>query len=182
MNYEDLLRDFVRRMRRNPQIVRDAEAGGVEAYEVTQLINSMLGLVVLPRESYFEQIPQKPLEELRAEGWPEPVLEGEFGRPRNLRDLMRLIRNGIAHWNMEFISEGQAIRGVRIWNERPTKTCECPGCAECGKWLCSCRRGKQKTWQVTLRLSELQEMTDRFVALVLDESTGSDKAPQSQGL
>ena len=45
MNYESVIRDFAERTRKNLGIIEGLHAEGGEGYEVTQLVNSMLGLL-----------------------------------------------------------------------------------------------------------------------------------------
>jgi len=90
MEYQNLVRDFAIRTMRNLEAVeaattRDRDA---ELYEVTQLINSMLGLLVFPQQKYCSKIPEKSLEELRASGWPVPTMTGTPPNADNLRDLV----------------------------------------------------------------------------------------------
>lgn len=146
MDYQVLVRDFARRTLHNLELVREAKRKGHEAYEVTQLINSLLGLLVLPRERYIESIPAVPLEQLRREGWPEPVLSGEFADVSDLRDLIRVLRNSIAHFNIEFIADSGEIDGVRLANRH---------------------RGSIR-WRATLTLEDLEEITSRFAAIILE--------------
>lgn len=150
MDYQHLVRDFAKRTRHNLELIRDHRQQGNEAYEVTQLINSMLGLLVLPKEHYYENIPLTSLDKLRAEGWPKPVLEGELKKkPKHLRDLIRLLRNSIAHFNVEFTETNGEIDGVVLSNK----------CSQC----------QEITWRARLSLYELEEVADRFIRLILDE-------------
>jgi HEPN pEK499 p136 len=153
MIYQNLVRDFAKRTLHNLQLVREKRAQGTEAYEVTQLINSMLGLLVLPKEHYYESIPTTSLDDLRQQGWPEPVLEGEFKKPKHLRDLLRLLRNSVAHFNVEFTETDEQIDGVILSNK-----------CNCGK----------TTWQARLTLAELEEITKRFIDLILNEDQKSE--------
>jgi hypothetical protein len=149
MEYQHLVRDFAERTQHNLEVVRRSGAVGGEVYEVTQLINSMLGLLVLPKEHYYASIPTTPLEELRADGWPAPVLDGEFKRPKHLRDLVRLLRNSVAHFNIEFVAPQGEIKGVILSNK-----------CNCGK----------VTWSASLSINELEQITRRFIELILKET------------
>ena len=42
MMYENVVRDFAARTRKNLRVIEHLEADGQEVYEVTQLVNSML--------------------------------------------------------------------------------------------------------------------------------------------
>lgn len=145
MEYQDLVRDFAKRTLHNLDVVKQSRDRGEEAYEVTQLINSMLGLIVLPKERYYDSIPETPIEELRSQGWPEPLLGGAFNTPANLREVLRMLRNSIAHFNVDFINYDGQISGVRLSNKN---------------------RG-QITWTATLSLADLEDITRRFIDLIL---------------
>ena len=54
MIYQDVIRDFAERTRANLRAIERLGTEGVEAYETTQLLNSMLGLLVFPREEFIE--------------------------------------------------------------------------------------------------------------------------------
>jgi hypothetical protein len=143
MNYESVIRDFAERTRKNLRTIEDLQAKGGEAYEVTQLVNSMLGLLVFPREKFFDQIPQTSLSDLEADGWPIPKVDGHFPQAKDLRELIRYLRNAIAHFNIEFI--GEKIQSVRVWNTQHSK----------------------KTWQAEIGLEELRAIAERFTDLLL---------------
>lgn len=58
MDYKNVIEDFADRTRTNLALVERYAANGGEAYEVTQLINSLLGLLVSPRERLPRRIPR----------------------------------------------------------------------------------------------------------------------------
>jgi len=83
MEYKDVLADFAHRTLQNLAHIRRLEQEqrdcGVpleclSAFPVTQQVNSLLGLVVFPKEGYKEHIPNKTLAELVAEGWPRLLI------------------------------------------------------------------------------------------------------------
>ena len=78
MMYEELVSDFATRTRENLSVIRALQHQGQKVYEVTALMNSMLGLLVFPQQSYVQAIPETPLSELQAEGWPVPRVRGSF--------------------------------------------------------------------------------------------------------
>ncbi|HVT28665.1 MAG TPA: HEPN family nuclease, partial [Lacipirellulaceae bacterium] len=122
-----------------------------DIFEVTQLINSMLGLLVFPKEHFAEEeIPDTPLDELRAQGWPIPVMKGSPPRAQNLRELVRCLRNGIAHFHVDFTSDGQYVTGLRIWNPP---------------------RGRDPLWEARLDVPQLREIARKFISLLLEANT-----------
>jgi hypothetical protein len=152
MRYEDVIADFAVRTRKNLEFVQRIQADDpeIEVYEVTQLVNSMLGLLVFPKERYFQRIPETPLTQLIDEGWPIPKVRGDFEQPRTLRGLIRLLRNAIAHFNVAFRAneEGQ-IRGLIVWNMNHGR----------------------KNWEAELTLRELQGLTERFTTMLIEQSS-----------
>jgi hypothetical protein len=148
MEYRNLVEDFARRTRENLRILRAAHERGEHIYEVTALINSMLGLLVFPQQKYVNSIPETSLEELSVQGWPIPVVVGDFPQVLNLRQLIRNLRNAVSHFNIEFYTEGgEQIAGLTVWNTKP--------------------RTRQVTWKATLSISELDIIVHKFITLIL---------------
>lgn len=119
-----------------------------EVYEVTALINSMLGLLVFPQQRFIETIPETPLEELSRQGWPIPLVVGDYPQVPNLRQLVRYLRNAISHFNIEFFTDDTGhIAGLYVWNIDKKVT----------------------TWKAKLSVSDLDAIAHRFIALILKE-------------
>lgn len=151
MDYQDLVRDFAHRTRDNLATLRNLQEMRPDAkvYEVTQLINSMLGLLVFPQQRYFDHIPETTLGELESRGWPIPEVEGNYPQVRSLRELVRYLRNAIAHCNIEFLADAKGqINGLRVWNTNP--------------------RG-QTTWKARLTIGDIDIITRKFIQLLLEE-------------
>jgi hypothetical protein len=149
MMYEDVIRDFARRTKANLAAIDRLRADGHEVYEVTQLINSMLGLLVFPQQKFYDQIPETPLEQLRLEGWPVPEVRGRFEQVTDLRQLLRYLRNAIAHFNVKFLGDGDGqgpIRVLRVWNVDPRKNVT--------------------TWEAELSTDDLRGIAERFIKLL----------------
>jgi hypothetical protein len=159
MNYDNLLHDFAQRTQKNLLFIEcHINDPDYEVYEVTQLINSMLGLLVFPQQYYIRHIPQVSLAELMQMGWPEvrvtsDIKASKFYRPcTNLRELVRYLRNSISHFNIQFLSDANGkITGIRVWN---TDT-----------WL----KDKPKTWEADLDLETLRILTFRFIELMEEQ-------------
>jgi hypothetical protein len=150
MKYENLVKDFVKRTKQNNEMLRklQIENPNLEFYEVTQLINSLLGLLVFPQQEYLDDIPNTPLDELAKSGWPIPKVVGDYPQVEDLNQLVRYLRNSIAHFNIIFFDEFQQIAGLTVWNERKGEI----------------------TWKATLTISDIEEITNRFVDLMLEEN------------
>jgi len=146
VTYKDLVRDFAERTRANLALVRDAAKTGQNAYEVTQLMNSMLGLLVFPQQEFYNKIPETKLVDLENDGWPIPRVRGSYPQVADLKQLERYLKNGIAHFNLRFTEKGGHVDGIIIWNVPPN--------------------GK-KNWEAELKIEELEGITDKFTQLLL---------------
>lgn len=147
MEYQNLVIDFIQRTKENLAFIEfKVKTEDSQVYEVTQLINSMLGLLVFPHERYRGDIPAIPLKELEQKGWLVPCIEGNFPQVENLKELIRYLRNAVAHTNLEFVSDNHNLSGLRLWNVD--------------------RRG-QKTWQVRMTIVELRSLVLNFADLLL---------------
>jgi hypothetical protein len=120
VEYADLIADFSRRTLRNLDHVQgQGRDGNLAVYPVTQLWNSLLGLIVLPRERDVRRIPKTPMSELWAQGWPRLTTSGPETEHQSLHDLVSALRHAVAHFNVEFESgTDREISSVKLWNER----------------------------------------------------------------
>jgi len=151
MIYQNLVEDFARRTQENLRLLKEMNNQGVPVYEVTAIINSMLGLLVFPQQTYIDSIPEIPIDVLEIEGWPIPTVVGDFPQVQNLRQLVRHLRNAISHFNIQFTSDhSDQIVGLKVWNTDP-------------------RRSGQKTWVAELSVAQLEVIAQRFIALILRE-------------
>jgi hypothetical protein len=150
MVYEDVVKDFAKRTKHNLAVIKGLKEDEKEVYEVTQLINSMLGLLVFPKETYFTNIPRKSLEDLKTEGWVIPEVVGDFPQAKDLRELIRYLRNAIVHFNVKFCDDGfNRVTGIEVWNTRPGR--------------------EDPNWKARLSIFELESITERFLDLILVE-------------
>jgi hypothetical protein len=139
-------RDIMRRTMANLEFIEHHATKQHGPYEVTQLINSFLGALAHPWERFRDGIEEMPL--TASGGWPplpkEPPTDTE---PRSIGEALRLLRNGIAHGNIDFLpgSDG-TISAVRIRNYN---------------------RGK-RTWGTVLSVTDLRRFLVQFVRLVED--------------
>ena len=137
----------------------ETHASNAGPFEVTQLINSFLGALAHPWEQLKTDLNSMPIEEAIAHGWPELRTERSSDRqPVTLGDVIRLLRNGIAHGNIDFHSDGTGrIAALRIENKN--------------------KQGR-RTWGTIVAPADMRQFLQQFVALVeaiainADSSTG----------
>lgn len=86
-------------------------------------------------------------------------MEGEFPPAANLQELVRYLRNAIAHFNLAFVADDQGqICGLRLWN----------------------RRGGVTTWEARLALADLETITEKFIDLLLEVENRDGQPPLLQ--
>jgi len=162
MDYNHVVRDFADRTLVNLEHIETAVKGDKDAelYEFTQLVNSMLGLLVLPRERYLNNIPQTPVSQLIKEGWPIPKMHGTPPRAPDLRKLIGCMRDGIGHFNIEFISDGDGVlSGLEIWNCKPD-----------GKGGFVKEKGHRvKPWRAVFSKEQLRSIACKFIEVLKEK-------------
>lgn len=116
---DDLISDFAARTLRNLDFVQErVRTGDKSLYDVTQLWNSLLGLIVLPLETDKSRIPGVPMAELESKGWPRLTANGHHSD--SLHNLVKNLRNAVAHANVTFVAgPDRQIGSVKMWNEYP---------------------------------------------------------------
>ena len=138
---------FAQRTRKNLEYIEAAFAEGADVHVVTQLVTSLLGLVVFPMErNVAERLKALNLLELESLGWPR--WEFEIGSSQTLGDLMRHLRNAIAHCHIHFSSESRRLNEVYIRAEDQTQ------------------RKPTSHWRVNIVASDLRIFCLKFIELV----------------
>ena len=103
---------FALRTRKNLEFVRDAFEQGQDVHVVTHLVNSLLGIVVVPKERYFEETFWAiGLDELAGRGWPGwnvSLDDSPRGKTKTLGDLIWHFRNASAHGRFSFTGEPES--------------------------------------------------------------------------
>ena len=114
MEYEpDFVKSF---MRRTAAIIKEYN-GPLDA---TMLVNCLLGLLVVPRESLFLKIPDVPFDALSSWGIGPSSIK-KFGvcdygceHEPTLRQLVRRLRNAVAHFNVHPMHSNGEVSGFRF--------------------------------------------------------------------
>ena len=142
---------FNERVRKNLKFVNSAwDSGSNEVHIVTQLIMSLLGLIVFPYAAIVESgdssLKSHKLTELSAKGWPKWTFK--IGSSENLHDLVRHLRNATSHWGLQFSSDSRKLEDVEVrFSDRP------------GPQL-------PYNWQATINAVDLQSFVLRFADLL----------------
>jgi hypothetical protein len=105
---------FARRTRANLEFIDKAAPDHENLHPITQLANSLLGLVVFPKEQKFLEDAEKiDLAQLSEKEWPQ--WEFLIGSSTTLGQLIRRLRNAITHGHVIFSSDSRIYE--EVWLE-----------------------------------------------------------------
>jgi HEPN pEK499 p136 len=103
---------FADRTKKNLLYIEQAKSHHQDVHIVTQIINSSLGLIVFPWERRADiEIRGKLLADLYKSGWP---IWDETPPSKGLGELIKGLRNGIAHGNVQFSSDDRVASEVAV--------------------------------------------------------------------
>ena len=113
MSNFDLEDEFIARTQKNLKAIECLKEKGGEVYEVTQLLNSMLGLLIFPKERrLYEKIQPKSWDTMVEEGWPLP--SGDNAHVSDLEELIRHMRNAVAHCKFNLTTDHDEISSIEF--------------------------------------------------------------------
>ena len=100
--YTNIDVDFAERTLKIIEQYDRSKQKGPENFEVTLLVNCLVGLLILPHERRTDLIPDVAIEEL-GEWSIDPSFIKSWGYTKNktLRQLVRQLRNSVAHFRIE---------------------------------------------------------------------------------
>ena len=86
-------------------------------YDTTQLINSTIGLIIIPKEKCYKKIKDSLVKQDLLDKLRTAITDNTYpedGEIIALKDIIKHIRNGIAHGNIYFDAENGEIKRVII--------------------------------------------------------------------
>lgn len=122
MEYKELVKDFVNRTNKNLEFIekrkfieKSQETEG-KVYEFTQLVNSLFGLIIIPSELKHDKIKDnndnlidaKILTQLQ-----ENIIGDDYNN-MEFKEILRRIRNALAHGNFEIKANDGKIIGIEF--------------------------------------------------------------------
>lgn len=122
MMYKDFVKDFALRTYDNFCIIENQHReGNDKAYEVTQLINSFIGLLIFPQQKYYKELKCQPFpNEIIQQKFEDAIKESQYTDEISFHNLIRHLRNSIAHNRLSVhpqISPVQNISGFKFEDE-----------------------------------------------------------------
>ena len=123
MMYEEFIRDFAIRTKKNLDFIKKNKKDSQEVFEVTQMVNSLLGLLVFPKEEYFRHISNEfPDEEIKrilsksVSTYPE-----DLNGTKSFKNIIKHIRNAIAHERLSVYPYGPIEIEGFVFEDKDTK-------------------------------------------------------------
>lgn len=95
----EFVQDYIMRTRYNYEGLKKGP------YEVTALINSAVGLLMIPKERCWKAISDDMIEPELLEQLKNSVIENTYGSELYLSEIVRHLRNAIAHAHLKFDAE-----------------------------------------------------------------------------
>lgn len=144
--------DFVARTKKIIEQYEEFELTNNEKYEVTLLVNCFVGLLILPQQHWFNNLPT----ELISEGnW--GLRNGSIsylkaGEEKTVKQIVRHLRNSVSHYHFRMFDNSQnQISKIRFEDYAPNNG--------------------PKTFEAVITIDELNRFIQIFSQWFLDEMT-----------
>ncbi len=116
-DYKVFVKDFVERTLHNLEFLeKKHESGQYEVYEFTQLVNSLLGLLVIPQQREYNRIDDSFIDEQILEKLQGAIVRNDYARESNSHNNFKIIlkhmRNAIAHGRLDFAGKNNVISQI----------------------------------------------------------------------
>ncbi len=143
---------FAARVRKNLDFIINKRSENDDVHEVTQLVTSLLGLIVFPWEGgALKHLEGLSLGKLEQQGWPHwDILLDEKGDTTTLGKLTWHLRNAASHRRLRFSSDDPDMSKVEIQFEDAPLPHAPPN------------------WRAKINAAELKEFCDRFTTKLED--------------
>ena len=110
--YTDFPKDFVNRTKANLKKY-------IGEYDVTNIINNSLGLIIIPHEHLIDALPNYIFSEIdKKYGINIRNIHYEKDKNYSLKNIIKHIRNGLAHGRIEQMTRNKEISGIRIYDKK----------------------------------------------------------------
>lgn len=115
---EDFVKDFAKRTRINYERFKQTE------YNVTLLINSAVGMFIVPKEKYYKKLTDDKISEELLEKIKHGIRDNSYPENIDLQFIVRHIRNAISHGRLAFDSnKTETIKYVEFEDRKGKSAC-----------------------------------------------------------
>ncbi len=114
-HYKNQEVDFINRTKTIIEQYDSFQIAEKEKFEVTLLLNCLIGLLIIPQQHWFECLPT---ELVSQKAWginPKQISKIKDGETKNIKDVARHLRNSIAHYEfVVFDNSSNKISSVKF--------------------------------------------------------------------
>jgi len=162
LTYKEFIKDFAKRTFDNLKIICDNEKEKKTGYEVTQLVNSCIGLLIFPKEEYFKKWKQIPGMEFPNSHIREIAEKAKCKKENCLCNshygyMLYHLRNAIAHFGIK-TREETVIRRIYFTDKKTD--------------------GITKTIEIELEIGDIYNVLMSVLYLILEEKFPYDEAKE----
>lgn len=106
---------FIQRTRTNLELIESTYENRADGHVVTQLVNSLLGIVVYPWEHQgLGHLKSQGMSEIGLEGWPDQIMELGKAETNTVGQFIKHMRNAVAHGRVTFSSDDRELTHVTL--------------------------------------------------------------------
>lgn len=112
--------DFINRTKLIVEQYEKLDIPKVEKFEVTLLLNCLVGLLILPQQNWFDRLPTDIINQKEWGIKEEHISFIKRGETKNVKDVARHLRNSIAHYKFRaFENKSQDISRIKFEDYDP---------------------------------------------------------------
>lgn len=111
--YKEFVKDFAFRTKKNLKYIESKKNIGCDSvFEFTQLVNSLLGLLVIPQERECDRICNNFVSQKTCEGLKACIERNDYNNECDFTNILRHMRNAIAHGQVEIGATNGEISSI----------------------------------------------------------------------
>ncbi|HML72243.1 MAG TPA: HEPN family nuclease [Macellibacteroides fermentans] len=119
--------DFIYRTKKIIEQYDRFQIEKAEKYEVTLLLNCLVGLLILPQQHWFDSLPINLISQKEWGINPNHIIMMKNGETKNVKDIARHLRNSISHYKFKaFENKATDISSIKFedFDKQENKTFE----------------------------------------------------------
>ena len=93
--------DFVERTKKIIEQYDSLTIPEKDKFEVTLLLNCLVGLLILPQQNWYDNLPSEIISQKEWGIAPEHISFIKHGETKNIKDISRHLRNSVAHYRLK---------------------------------------------------------------------------------
>lgn len=106
--------DFIKRTQKVLKQYQELNIDEKNKFEVTLLVNCLVGLLIVPKEEWYEDLPDTLLTKNEWGIDPNTISFITEGEEKNIKNFVRHLRNSVSHYNFYLTSTNKKISSIRF--------------------------------------------------------------------